>query len=47
MQSTVAEFCLWKMFNVEIDSVVDKRGKVKKRKKEKKVCTGKNRNWEE
>lgn len=43
MQSTVAEFCLWKMFKVEIDSVADE-----KRKNEKKMlCTDENRGWGE
>lgn len=43
MQSTVARFCLWKMFKVETDLVADE-----KRKNEKKILhTDENRGWGE
>lgn len=44
MQSTVAEFCLWKMFKVEIDLVAYEK---RKHAKKEMVCTDESRGREE
>lgn len=46
IQSTVAEFCLWKKFKVEIDLVADEQKKSEKKYEQMKIEVGKSKPWE-